>query len=216
MMSLFKFIILIFGCNALHFQYSTNNGPDTKILMDKCDNNWIAGLHLSESAQCKLSTDNGGYYGVATFEDLQRVIMIHETALVNVSLKLDSSIQLVLPPGNYEIIVNKDISMMHIYSLQKMQQIKVFHNNALSVLGDEYMLIKKCQIQKSLSMQQSMGKISKAINKEFDETKSKSKFVWTEKDKQIMKAQAENFEELAAMHSSAAALYETKEKRFFV
>ena len=216
-MSLFTFINLIFTANALNFEYALRNGINTKISMDECDNHWIIGLHLTKPAQCKLSADIGGYYGLNTFEDLQKVTLIQKTAFVNVSLQANSTIQLLLPSGNYQIMVNRNITIMHIYLLEKLHEIKMLHKNALSILGEEYMMIKKCQIQKLLPQQQQLrGKASKVVNKQSDESKSKAKFVWTEKDKDIMKAQALKFEELAAMHSNAAALFEAKEKRFFV
>ena len=45
---------------------------------------------------------------------------------------------------------------------------------------------------------------------------AKEMYVWTEKDKQIMKKHWQHFDELADEHKQAAELYDNKQRRLFV
>ena len=215
-------VFFIFTANAsLNFSLHFRDGIDRQILMDECEGNWITGLYLTKDARCKISSQNGGYYGLATLTDLKKLMDIQHTAYANVSLQKDSTIQILIPDGHYQIMVNSNKTTMHVYSLEKMHQIKRFHKSALSILGDEYVMIKKCQIQKTLlpqqmSIKKEPGDQKLTNSKNSQKSKTKQPFVWTEKDKETLKSQAKKFEELAEMHSAAAALYESKEKKFFV
>ena len=146
---------------------------------------------------------------------------IEKSGYVNASIKSASSIQILLPKGNYEVVVDVNKSLMHVYSLQKLQEIDAlnFEQIGLSMLSKDYMVIKKCQIQHYNEKHTTDTDIQSKPKPTLKPTAKKLKGpppVWTEKDKQIMKEQCEAFEELAEMHDDAAALYQSREKKLFV
>ena len=124
--------------------------------------------------------------------------MHSDKSAVNVSIGHMSCIQFLIPAGNYEIAVNFNTSLMHVFPLQKSG------DNPRAPSLSEFVNLLQTNTPRTAPKSAPKAK-PKAMP-----------LVWTDADREIMQRKWKELDELCDLHAKSAAYYERKEKCIFV